>query len=341
MATIQDVARLAGVSTATVSRYLSGNPVRASAKVGDVIDDLRYRPSVTARGLRSGRHLAIGVVVPDITNPFFASVTRGIENVVGPVGLQVTLANSDESVARESDLVEALVPRVDGVILCPATENDAVPEHLVAAGVPVVLVDRGVHQESVGFDLVSVDNAGGAAAAARHLRELGHRRIAVVSGPLTSTPGRERHEGFLDGLAQGGLEPAHAEIADFKESGGYAATQHLLALDPPVTAVFLANNLMTVGALKALHEAGVDVPGDLSVVGFDDLDLGALLAPPLTVIDRPTVEQGEQAARLLLDRLADPTHRPTSIVMPVQLLVRGSSAAPSSCPSPHLTRSSS
>lgn len=328
MANIQDVARLAGVSTATVSRFLTGGRTRNAAAVAAAVEELDYRPSATARGLRSGRHMAVGVVVPDIANPFFASVTRGIEKVIAPAGLQVAIANSGESVAREAELVRELQRRVDGVILAPATETDAVPVQLAASGFPVVFVDRGLIGNR-DFDVVEVDNSSGAAAAAAHLADLGHRSIGLISGPLTSTPGRERHEGFLVALAMRGMvpQPSHIQVADFKEVGGHAAMVRLLRQPHRPSAVFVANNLMSIGALKAIREFGLSIPREMSIVGFDDLDLAALLDPPFTVIDRPTIAQGEEAGRLMLERFRDPTRAYRSLVMPVELVVRASTAA--------------
>lgn len=327
MATIQDVARLAGVSTATVSRHLAGERVRRADAVASAVRQLDFTPSPTAQGLRMGRHKAIGVVVPDIANPFFAAVTRGIENILTPTGLQVVLANSGESVEREAELVVNLQRRVDGVILAPATETDSVPDYLAAAGTPVVFIDRLLRHNTV-YDAVEVANVAGAGMAATHLVELGHREIAVISGPLTSTPGRERHEGVLARLGELGIAPRdeHVVIADFTESGGLLAMRQLLEQDARPTAVFVANNLMSIGALKAVREAGLRLPDDLSVIGFDDLDLGPLLDPPYTVIDRPTTAQGEAAAQLMLERLRDRDRPQQSLVMPVQLIVRGSTA---------------
>lgn len=329
MANIQAVARQAGVSTATVSRYLSGERVRSHERVAAAIEALDYQPSRTARGLRMGRHLAVGVVVPDITNPFFAAVTRGIEEVITPAGLQVVIANSSESVAREAELVRDLERRVDGILLAPATETDVVPSRLVASGTPVVFVDRLV-TSSGDFDCVEVDNAAGARLAAEHLLDLGHRDIALVSGPQSCTPGRKRHEEFLAALAQRGLTPPpeHLEIADFTEAGGAAAMERLLDLPERPTAVFVANNLMVVGALKVIRARGLRIPEAISVIGFDDLDLGALLDPPLTVIDRPTLAQGAAAGRLMLARLDQPERPCESLTLPVELVVRGSTAAP-------------
>lgn len=329
MANIRDVAKLAGVSTATVSRHLAGERVRRAEAVADAVRQLGFRPSPTARVLRTGRHMAVGVVVPDIANPFFAAVTRGIENILTPAGLQVALANSGENVEREAELVVNLQRRVDGVILAPATETDSAPDYLAAAGTPVVFIDRALRENTI-FDVVEVDNLAGAATAATHLVELGHRSIGMISGPLTSTPGRERHEGMLARLAELGapMRPEHIVIADFKESGGNRAMRQLIEQPERPTAVFIANNLMSIGGLKAVREAELRLPHDLSVIGFDDLDLGPLLDPPYTVIDRPTITQGEVAARLMLERLLERSRPQQSLVLPVELIVRGSTAGP-------------
>ena len=327
-ASIDDVARRAGVSIATVSRYLKGDRVRAAEAVRQAIDDLQYQPTHAARALRSGIHYAIAVVVPDITNPFFAALVKGIESVFRPGPYSVLLSGTDESSEIEDEVLEDVVGRVDGVILVPATEREPLSIQPSRIAVPTVLVDRDVPGE---FDRVMVDNVGGAALAADHLVELGHREIAIVSGPLDTLPGRERHDGFLEALERAGVEmcPEHDVAADFRESGGYNAMLQLLALPEVPTAVFCANNMMTLGALNALQAMRVPVPEQISVVGFDDLATAPLLDPPLTVIDRPMVDQGVLAARLLFSRLdknaAGDCQR---VVLPTRLVKRQSCAPP-------------
>lgn len=331
MPNIGDVARRAGVSTATVSRFLRGDPVRSANAIRTAIEELGYWPSPAARSLKSGVNYAIGVVVPDITNPFFAAVVKGIEGVSRQAPYNIFLCDTDESTIQEGRVLADLVRRVDGIILAPATEQDQTPLQLRDAGVPMVFLDREVTPPGR-FDSVLVDNAGGARQAAEHLLSLGHEHIGLISGPLNTTPGRGRHEGFLATLASHGVElPADAiQIGDFREPSGYQATLRLLTLEPPPTAIFTANNLMTVGALKALHDMRVAVPDQVSLIGFDDLDLGPILHPPLTVIDRPMVEQGALAMRLLLNRLsgdqADEGSR--SVTLETRLLVRASCAPP-------------
>lgn len=332
MSTIHDVAARAGVSTATVSRYLRGDPVRAADAVCGAIAELRYRPNAVAQSLKSGRTGAIGVVVPDVTNPFFASVVKGLEHASRGAAYRVLLANTDESAEREAEVLADLAGRVDGFIVAPTTEQDQAPLHLLDAGVPMVFIDR----ELAGAercDVVLVDNERGGRAAAEHLAGLGHRRVAMISGPLQTTPGRGRREGFLDGLAAAGLELASEcdVVGDFREHSGYQMALHLLALAEPPTAIFTANNLMTVGALKALGDLRVGIPHQMSVIGFDDLTLGSLLTPALTCIARPDVEQGRLAMRLLLGRLTGAAHdEPRRLVLRTELLVRGSTAPPAS-----------
>jgi LacI family transcriptional regulator len=329
MANIQDVAKRAGVSAATVSRFLRGQRVRAEDAIREAIEEFDYWPTAAARSLRSGVHYAIGIVVPDVANPFFAALVKGVESVFRPGPYSVFLANSDESTEIEHDVLLDIARRVDGLILAPATEAETTPLQVREAGLPVVFVDRELN--GGGFDSVLVDNEGGARAAARHLLALGHRRIATIAGPAATTPGRARLEGFVAELGAAGIElpEAYRPEADFREEGGYAAMLGLLALAEPPTAVFVANNLMTVGALKAVSAMRVPVPRQISIIGFDDLDLGALLSPPLTVVHRPMVEQGVLAARLLLSRLVDGSREaPQRVVLPTRLLERSSCGPP-------------
>ncbi len=330
MPTIYDVADRAGVSTATVSRWLAGQPVRAAEAVRQAVEQLGYRPNQTARSLKSGRRGVIGVVVPDVTNPFFASVVKGLEQASRGFGYRLLLANSDESADLEAEVLQDLTGRVDGFILAPAHEQDRAGAQLRAAGVPAVLLDREL-SDGEDFDVVLVDNEGGARRAAEHLVCLGHTRIAMINGPGDTTPGQGRRKGFLAGLAgkDQELEPAYDLVGNFREESGRQLALQLLASPHPPTAIFSANNLMTVGALKALQDMRIRVPQDVSIVGFDDLLLGSLLRPPLTCIDRPDVEQGALAMRLLLSRLADGVlDDPRRVVLETRLLVRESTGAP-------------
>ena len=331
VATISDVAKRAGVSAASVSRHMSGRQVGGAERIDAAIKDLSYRPNQLARGLRSGRHGCVGVIVPDITNPLFAALVNGVESVFAADDIRVLLANSNEDPARESALVADLVSRTDGLILIPPIETDPVLDMVALAGVPAVLVDR-VLSTGPDVDFVVVDNRMGARLAAEHLISLGHHEIAVISGPLSSTPGRERHVAFLQTLTDYGqpARPEHVCLSDFSVEGGYTSMTSLLDEQIPPTAVFCANNLMTIGALRLLRARAIAIPDQVSIVGFDDLDLSELLNPPLTVIDRATFTLGLSAAELLRARLATPDREPQHLTLPVELIVRGSTAAPRS-----------
>jgi LacI family transcriptional regulator len=331
VATIHDVAARAGVSPATVSRFLRGQRVRSPETIQAAVDELGYWPSAAAQSLKSGRTRTIGVVVPDITNPYFAAVVKGMESVTRSQRYRILLANTDESSEREDEVLADMVRQVDGVVLAPATEQDQTPLHLRDANVPLVFIDRdlagGEH-----FDSVLVNNHDGGRQAAAHLLSLGHTRIATISGNQDTTPGRCRREGFMETLAASGLDipPDHDLNGDFREESGYQLTLSLLSLPEPPTAIFTANNLMTLGALKALHDMRVDIPSQVSLIGFDDLDTGPLLRPPLTVIDRPMVEQGVLAMRLLLRRFNEQyaDDMPRRIVLDTKLVERASTAPP-------------
>jgi len=333
MANIQDVADAAGVSTASVSRYLAGQKVRTAEAIRAAIKTLEYTPSTIARSLKTGHHNAIGVVVPDITNPFFAGLVRGIEDQARANGYDVILGNSDESSAQEEALVQALIQRVDGLIVAPIIEEDQSILALSKTSVPVVLVDRSV--TSTNYDSVLVDNIGGITMAVDHLVALGHTQIAFISGPLTSTPGKARHTGCQLATAAHNLEfrPEFVIEGDFREQSGHSAMVQLFTLAQRPTAVIVANNLMTIGGLKALRELDVAVPSAMSIIGFDDLSFAELLQPPLTVIARGDNDQGSRAATLLFGRIQGTRTKAGDITtLPVELIVRGSTAAPTSPP---------
>ena len=328
--TIVDVAEAAGVSTSTVSRFLRGEQVQASDRIRRVVDNLRYRPSPAAQHLKSGRTGAVALVVPDVMNPFFAAVARGAMGVAAEDGHTVLIAHTDESGVRERAAIEALVGRVDGLVLAPADEDAPGASVAEEAGLPVVLLDRLVERGS-DHEAVLVDNHGGARAATQHLLQHGHRRIATIAGLQGSTPGRLRLEGHLGALAAAGVEVPDelVQTADFTEHGGYQAMLRLIALNEPPTAVFVANNLMTLGALHALRDLSVRVPDDCSIVGFDGHTFADLLSPPLTVVDRPMEDQGALAMRMLAGRLREGRRSPArQVVLETTLIERGSCAPP-------------
>ena len=325
--TIADVAKQAGVSTSSVSRHLKGRHVNDAAAIDAAMLDLDYRPSALARSLKSGRTDTIGLVVPDVTNPFFAGVVKGAESVAQAADYQLVLCNTDESSDREHGVLSTIRDRVDGLLLAPARDDAETSESLAALGVPIVLVDRTLPDPG-DADAVLIDNAGGAAAAARLLIEEGHRHLASVSGPLDTTPGAERHAGFVAECEAADVDVV-VEVADFMERGGYQATMRLFAGAERPTAAFAANNLMTIGLLRALRDLGLSVPRAVSVVGFDDHTLADLLDPPLSVVDRDVENQGAVAMRMLLARLSgDVTGPGRTVRLDTRLIRRSSTARP-------------
>lgn len=301
--------------------------MRRADRIATAMEELGFRPSDVARWLKSGRTMTLGLVVPDVTNPFFAAVVKGAESVANAAGYSVVLCNTDESPAREHEVLAAMRGRVDGLLLAPARDDAETAESLDALGIAVVLVDRTLPDPGP-VDAVLIDNVGGASAAARHLIELGHRRVGLIAGPLDTTPGGERHDGFVDACAAAGVEVI-VEPGDFRTEGGFQAAMRLFGRADAPTAVMAANNLMTVGLLRALHDLGLRVPDVVSVIGFDDHVLADLLDPPLTVVDRPTETQGVVATRMLLARLANPsTGDGRTVRLDTMLIVRSSTGPP-------------
>ena len=321
------MAKHVGVSVATISRHLSGFTVRNEEKIRQAIIDLNYRPSAAARNLKSGRTGIIAIVVPDITNPFFASIVEGAESAVGDDRM-ILLVNTGDSREREEKALTQLFGRVDGVIMAPLTEDEEGPSFFSQLGLPIVFVDR-VTRNGERFSSVLTDNSRGASIATDYLIGLGHKKIAMISGPLTTTPGKRRADGFRASLKKASLTPQYFIESDFSQAGGYASMCALFERDEAPTAVFTANNLMTIGALHALRDRGVHVPHQISIIGFDDLDFAELISPPLTVIARDARLQGSLAMQMMIKHLATGVSTPPEHSMvDVQLVERGSCAPP-------------
>ena len=303
MTTIREVAQAAGVSVATVShvinetRYVSPE---LQEKVRAVMADLGYTPDGRARSLRLRRTQTMGLVVPDNTNPFFAGLARLVEDEGFEAGYTTILGNSDERPEREERYVEALLSkRVDGLILAATLHHPPGVEALLRRSrLPVVLIDREL--DVPGVDVVLTDNRGGGRQAARHLLDLGHRHLACIAGPA-GRPSAERLEGFADELTAAGVALPTATLVegDFQYAGGRSGMAALLDAGVPFSGVFVANDLMAAGALAELHARGVDVPGDVSVVGFDDSAPAVFTSPALTTVRQPLAEMGRMAISLL------------------------------------------
>jgi len=326
--TIKQVAERAGVSTATVSRALAdakGVGDRERRRIRDLAKRLGYEPSRVARSLRVGASLTVGVVIPDIQNPFFTSVVRGIEDVLHGAGYTLLLANSNESPLREQQMLSTLrSENVAGIVFVPINAAKAGYRQLLSMHIPVVAVDR--LPAGLRTDLVTVANAEGARTATAHLIGLRHRDIALLGGPPQHSTAYERQLGYEEALADAGIpiRPEFIVRGNFREASGYSAMKALLAGPHVPTAVFVANNLMTLGALRAIHESGLRIPTDLALVSFDDIPWATSLNPPLTAVAQPAYEIGGTAAGLLLRRIAEPERAVRHIVLETRLIVRAS-----------------
>jgi LacI family transcriptional regulator len=331
LSTIKDVAREAGVSTATVSRVINGHE-RVSAgmreRVLEAAGRLGYRPNAMARSLRSESTRTLGLVVSNVMNPFFTAVARAVEDAARERGYSVILCNADEDPEKEELYLDVLLGRrVDGVLVSPARAASPHLADVLEEGVPVVFVDR--HIAGMDVPVVRADGRRAVGELVEYLVGLGHRELAVISGPPEVVPGAERLEAFLAAAERSGasVPEERVRVGDFRRASGVRAMRELLALEPRPTAVFVANNLMTLGALQALRAAGLWIPQDISLASFDDVSWFELLEPPVTAIAQPTGELGAAAARMLLE-LVEEKRRPESLVMPAELVVRGSCGRP-------------
>lgn len=332
MPTIRDVARRAGVGVATVSRVLNNSGYVSSvtrARVLQAVEELGYVPNRLARGLRSKRTQTLGLVLTDITNPFWTTVARGVEDAASAQGFSVILCNTDESPDKEAEYVDLLLQKqVDGFLLVPACNTTSAIERIRDRQVPVVVLDRRV---SVPVDTVRGDSEGGAYALTTYLLALGHRRIAVLSGSEQVSTAVDRVVGYRRALEEAGIafDPRLVFYRAFTQDAGAAMTEAALALIPRPTALFAANNFIAIGAFRVLQERGLRVPGDCSLVGFDDLPPSLLFNPFLTVVSQPVYEMGWRAAELLIARLSATVNAPPEeILLPAELIVRRSSGPP-------------
>lgn len=328
VATIRDVARAAGVSVATVSRVLNRSaPVREDTdrQVRTAARELNYWPNVTARSLITNRTHTVGVLLPDLHGEFFSEVIRGLDLASRRAGLHLLVSSSHAAIDDLVAALRAMRGRIDGlVVMAPESAAPRLVREC-ALGAPTVFINPG--REVRGCDSVSIDNYEGAHAVVRHLIGLGHRRIAAVSGPASNTDARQRLEGYRAAIAAAGLRiPAGYELeGDFREPTGFAAGRALLELEPRPSAVFVANDQMAVGVLGALGDAGVAVPGDIAVAGFDDIEVAQYLNPPLTTVHVDAFRLGERAFERLMLRL-DPTVEVSDAheILPTTLVVRAS-----------------
>ncbi|MFF3493201.1 LacI family DNA-binding transcriptional regulator [Streptomyces sp. NPDC002795] len=332
---IKDVAREAGVSVGTVSNVINRPEAVADAtraRVQAAIERLGYVRSESARQLRAGRSRIIGLLVLDMGNPFFVDVARGAERAARDTGLGVMVCNSAQSPVEEADYLSLFAEqRVRGVLLTPAEATGPTVEAFRRHDIPFVLVDRVA--EGATECSVSVDDVNGGALAVRHLIDAGHRSIAYVSGPRTLNQVEDRRQGALRALNEAGLPSSvlrELPTERLDVAAGRDAGARLLGLTERPTAVFCANDLLALGVLQSLYAAGVRVPDDIAIVGYDDIEFAAAAAVPLTSVRQPAVHMGALAADLLLEEIeaADEpgrVHEHRRVVLQPELVVRGSS----------------
>jgi LacI family transcriptional regulator len=336
MTTLNDVAKRAGVSPMTVSRVINNSGyihLKTRARVEQAIADLGYVPNALARSLRFKQTKTLALVITDITNPFFTTIARGVEDVASEQGFSVIFCNTDESRDEEAKYLNVLVQKqVDGVLLVPAYCSAESVWFLQERGIPFVVLDRRIPDVEV--DLVRCDSEQGAYLLIQHLVGLGHERIAALTGPRELTTAVDRAAGYTRALEENGL---HRSISicygEYTAASGRQMAQEALARTPRPTALFAANNFIAVGALRAIRAAGLRVPEDISVVAFDDFPDAILIEPFLTVVTQPAYDIGRQATALLINRLSGQAEAaPQEIILPTQLIVRRSSSAPATGP---------
>ena len=333
--TLRDVAEAAGVHAATASRALNPETrglvnIDTARRVLRAAEALGYQPNPIARSLKTAKSRTIGLVVPDLTNPLFPPIVRGIEDVLGPAGYSALIVNTDNDADREQALVASLRSRhVEGLIVATARLDHPLLRSLHGQRVPMVLVNR--RTENVDVPFVTPDDATGVALAVKHLAGLGHQRIAHLAGPQTTSTGVARANAFRTAVREHGLDddPALIVACDYwTEQEGARALREVLDSGTEMTAVVAGNDLVALGCYDVFAERGISCPRDMSVVGFNDMPFLDKLRPPLTTVAIPHHQIGVEAARMLLELFSEPDRPPRSVLLPLSLVVRGSTARP-------------
>ncbi|ELQ6022709.1 ribose operon transcriptional repressor RbsR [Cronobacter turicensis] len=329
MATMKDVARLAGVSTSTVSHVINKDRFVSEAirlRVEDAIRTLNYAPSALARSLKLNQTRTIGMLITASSNPFFSELVRGVERSCFERGYSLVLCNTDGDEQRMNRNLETLLQkRVDGLLLlCTETHQPSPAIMKRYPAIPTVMMDWSPFDGD--SDVIQDNSLLGGDIATRYLIDKGYTRIACVTGPLDKTPARLRLEGYRAAMRRAGLRVAegYEVIGDFEFAGGLRAMQSLLALPEPPQTVFMGNDAMAVGAYQALYQAGLRIPQDIALVGYDDIELASYMTPPLTTIHQPKDELGELAIDVLIHRMAQPELQQQRLQLTPVLMVRGS-----------------
>ena len=333
MASIKDVALRAQVSTTTVSHVVNHTRFvsdKVRAEVEAAIRELGYVPSAVARSLKSNTTKTIGMLIPNCSNPYFAEIVRSVEDHCFGAGYTLILCNTDDDPHRQGAYLQVLSEkRIDGMIIISTGEDKDLLRLLQGLPIPTVLLDREI--EEVNCDLVETAHMQGGMMATEHLLGLGHRRIACLAGPADLNSSAQRIEGWRKALTDAGLATEMGDLlwhSDFSSQGGFTTMQSILASRPAPSAVFVCNDLMCIGALSAAHQAGVRVPQDLSLIGFDDIELAKFTSPTLTTIAQPKHRIGVAAVDMVLERIQDGRVQARQVILQPELIVRNSTAGP-------------
>jgi LacI family transcriptional regulator/LacI family repressor for deo operon, udp, cdd, tsx, nupC, and nupG len=330
MASMNDVAKRAGVSIATVSRVLNNSSSvndGTRIKILKAIKELKYQPSRVAKRLRSkgGPGNLLGVLIPDIQNPFYVDVLRGIEDIAYKNNYVIIVCNFSQDEKREAMYLDILESEaIDGLIAAPASEDDIRVKKIVQNGLPVVCVDRGLN--GVDVDVVWVNNDAGAFSAVDYLAKAGYTRIGHIAGLPTIPSSRLREVGYKRALTENNLifDPQWLVHGNSTYKSGVELAEKLLSLPTPPDALFTGNNLITLGALETIHKRKLQIPQDIAIIGFDDMNWANSLNPPLTAVRQPAYEIGQRAGELLIQRIRDPKRTPIQMTLNSELMVRGS-----------------
>jgi LacI family transcriptional regulator len=331
--TLKELAARAQVHPSTISRVANRDPGLRIApvtrqRIEALLRETEYRPNGIARGLKLRQTLVLAVVIPDITNPFFAALFRGVEDGASPRGYNVLLCNTDGSPQRQQSHLESLnARRVDGVILASSFLNDATVRWLRHQRIPYVLVNR--YSDAAHDPFVGSDDVVGGRIATAHLADLGHRRIGHLAGPATVSTGVLRQRGYLAALTERGLRTDRRLVVEsgYTEEGGARAAEQVLALDDRPTAIFAVTDMTAVGAFGVARRLGLRIPEDLAIVGYNDIPLASRIVPGLTTVHVPIHEFGSVAARLLLEQIETGELIQRRVIFNPELIVRGSTAA--------------
>jgi DNA-binding LacI/PurR family transcriptional regulator len=330
MPSMNDVAKKAGVSIVTVSRVVNNNSNVNEAtrtKVLKAIKELKYQPSRVAKRLRSKSISGnlLGIMIPDIQNPFYVDVLRGIEDIAYKHRYAIIVSNFGQDEKKERMYLDILQSEsIDGLIVAPAHENDSKVKEVLKTGLPMVCVDRGL--KDVDVDVVLVSNQKGSYDAVSHLISQHYKKIAFIAGKPQIPSSRLREKGYTQALEENGIPIDQKLIkrGDSTHESGVKLCEELIKMKNPPDAILTGNNLITLGALETIHKYGLSIPKDIAIIGFDDMNWSNSLNPPLTAVRQPAYEIGKRAAELLIQRIDDPTRPSIQMMLNTELIIRKS-----------------